>query len=341
MVSSAKKKKEKKKDFQKPKLKVGKARPKNTNATDTNFSAKSIVFKQQNLTETGRDTTALFQHNLSLLNSKNETQRRDALSYLTTVCSTEKKRSLPQPPSVIIAKAQPLVLDGNSQVRQQLLKLLRCLPPDQLGSLDQLLLYARAGMAHLSNDIRMSALDVLDWLLETNAEAVVSSAGGWVKTLSTFQNLLSWHTVPPKGAVGMNGNWSTSKPTSSLGSNKLLVHQLTSLAQLLSTGLVKPSLNQERMAAATRASAQFPLWHMDAHALPKKSNPFGYLNLFGAPRDVESEVYEDAEGRVEVFNDVGLYEAFSNGVKEAKKEGGEVGRAAALVEKALRLVEVG
>ena len=45
MGSSAKKKKEKKQDFQKAKLKVGKARPKNTNATDTSFSAKSIVLK--------------------------------------------------------------------------------------------------------------------------------------------------------------------------------------------------------------------------------------------------------------------------------------------------------
>jgi len=40
MGSSAKRKKEKAKDFQKPKLKVGKARPKNTNATDTSFAAK-------------------------------------------------------------------------------------------------------------------------------------------------------------------------------------------------------------------------------------------------------------------------------------------------------------
>lgn len=40
MTNSTKKKKEKKQDFQKQKLKVGKARPKNTNATDTSFAAK-------------------------------------------------------------------------------------------------------------------------------------------------------------------------------------------------------------------------------------------------------------------------------------------------------------
>ena len=138
MGSSAKKKKEKQKDFQKPKLKVGKARPKNTNATDTSFTSKSIVLKQQNLSETSRDGTTLFNHNLSLLSSKNETQRRDALTYLSAACAGQK--SLPQSPLMILAKAQSLILDGNSQVRQQLLKLLKCLPPDQFGSIDQLLL---------------------------------------------------------------------------------------------------------------------------------------------------------------------------------------------------------
>lgn len=38
--ASAKRKKEKAKDFQKPKLKVGKAKPKASNATDTSFRAK-------------------------------------------------------------------------------------------------------------------------------------------------------------------------------------------------------------------------------------------------------------------------------------------------------------
>jgi pre-rRNA-processing protein IPI1 len=40
MTKSNKHKNERKKDFQKEKLKVGKARPKNTNATDTSFAAK-------------------------------------------------------------------------------------------------------------------------------------------------------------------------------------------------------------------------------------------------------------------------------------------------------------
>ena len=337
MGSSAKKKKEKKKDFQKPKLKVGKTRPKNTNATDTSFSAKSIVFKQQSLSESGRDSTALFNHNLSLLSSKADTQRRDALAYLTAVCGTQQTSALPQPVSVVVEKSQQLILDGSPQVRQQLLKLLAVLPKDELGNIEKLLLYIRAGMTHMSGDIKASALDAMDWLLSLQPEAVVSCAGGWVKILRTFQSLLSWHDE----AGAASGKWSSTKPTTNLGSSKLLVHQLTTLARFLTIGLIRPDLNAERAAAAKRAAQCFPLWHVDAHTMPKKGNPYAYLNLFGAARDVESEIYDDAEERCAVFLELGLRESFAKGAKEAKQEAGEVGRAAAMVEKALRLSEEG
>lgn len=338
MGSSAKKKKEKKKDFQKPKLKVGKARPKNTNATDTSFSAKSIVLKQQSLSETGRDPNALFQHNLSLLGSKADTQRRDALIYLTTALGIQQDGRLQQPVSAVLEKAQPLILDGSSQVRQQLLKLLAALPKDDLGNIETLLLYIRAGMTHMSNDIKTSSLDAMDWLLTAQPEEVVSCPGGWVKILKTFQSLLSWDD---KDTGGANGGWSAAKTATNLGSNKLLVHQLKTLGHFLTVGLSRPDLEAERAAAAQRAAEMFPLWHTDAHLMPKKSNAFAYLNLFGAPRDVDGEMYEDAEDRCEIFRELGLYDLFAVGVKEAKKEAGDVGRASAMVEKALKLAEEG
>ena len=338
MGSSQKKKNEKAKDFQKTKLKVGKARPKNTNATDTSFAAKSIVFKQQSVSET-RDATALFNHNLSLLGAKADTQRRDALQYLTAACQLMGKGGdeLPQPTSLVVSKAQPLVLDGSNGVRQQLLKLFKALPGD-IGPLEQLLVYSRAGMTHLSTEIRSSALDVLDWLLSTQPTAVLSCPGGWIKTLKTFQNLLSWQGgISANGTnTTTNGNWSATKTATNLGSNKLLVHQLTTLNTLLVVALT-PETTSATNTIESRAASLFPLCHADAHGLPKKSNPFGYLNLFGAPRDAESEIYSDAEGRFEIFRELGLLEAFRQGVGEAKKEGGEVGRAAAGVSKALGL----
>ncbi|KAK3673124.1 rRNA processing protein [Recurvomyces mirabilis] len=339
MGALTKKQKEKKSDFKKTKLKVGKTRPKNTNATDTSFAAKSIVLKQQNLGETGRDATALFNHNLSLLSSKSETQRRDALQYLTSACTTIATAKLPQSAAAIIAKAQPLILDGNSAVRGQLLKLFRSLPAAQVGSLDQVLLYTRAGMAHLSNDIKLFALDILDWSIGTNADTVMSCPGGWIKMLRTFQNLLAWQGDTINGVV-THGKWSATKSTSSkLGSNKLLVHQLNTLASFLTAAMTPPP--SDPFAEAKRAAQIFPLLETQAHLLPAKSNTFGYLNLFGAVRDLEGEVYADADERIEIFNELGLLEDFRTGTLEAKKEAGEVGRAASGVDKALRLAEIG
>ncbi|KAK0924486.1 rRNA processing protein [Friedmanniomyces endolithicus] len=303
MGSSAKKKREKKADFKKTKLKVGKARPKNTNATDTSFTAKSIILKQQSLSETSRDATSLFNHNLSLVSSSNAKQRENALQYLTTVCLPSGKEGLPQSASAIVAKAQPYLLDGDKNVRTQVLKLFKALPASEIGPLDQILLYTKAGMVHLSDDIKLFSLDVLDWLLQTNAEAVMACPGGWAR-----------------------------KQQAARASAE---HSRESLA----VGLTAPAIDP--LAAAKRAALRFPLCQVDAHMIPKKSDPFGYLNLFGAVRDVEGEVYDDAEERVVVFNELGLLETFAVGAREAKKEAGEVGRAASGVEKALRLAEMG
>jgi pre-rRNA-processing protein IPI1 len=338
MGSSAKKKREKKQDFQKTKLKVGKARPKNTNATDTSFAAKSIVLKQQSLTETERDAATLMDLNLSLLSSRNDSQRRDALTTLTTMVAS-KDGNLPRPVSTILAKSQPLVLDGSSSVRQQLLKLLKSLPHDGLGSLDQTLLYTRAGMTHLSADIRSTSLDVLDWLLETNGEAVVNCAGGWVKMLQTFQNLLSWRSTNVTHS-NLDGQWSTTKPTNTkVGTDKLLVHQLSTLANFLSAGLKRPILDTNAQAAY--AAASFPIWHMRNHLITTRSSPYNHLNLFGTPREVDNEVYDDVEDRADIFHMLDLAAIFGCGVKDAKSLGGEVGRAAASVDKALQFASLG
>jgi pre-rRNA-processing protein IPI1 len=211
----------------------------------------------------------------------------------------------------------------------QLLKLFKSLPTSQLGPLDGALLYSRAGMTHLSTDIRLAALDTLDWLLASNGEGVVSCAGGWVKTLKTFQNLLSWTAQGSIISSATGAKWSNAKASNSLGSNKLLVHQINTLTKFLNAGLKPRAYDPNALAA------------IDAHTLPTKSNCYGYLNLFGAPRDLDSEMYDDPSERVEALHESGLYAAFKYGVGEAKKEAGEVGRAASGLEKALRFAEQG
>jgi pre-rRNA-processing protein IPI1 len=63
--------------------------------------------------------------------------------------------------------------------------------------------------------------------------------------------------------------------------------------------------------------------------------PYAYLNLFGQPRDAEGEMYESREDRMRVFADQ-FHSVVERGVENARKEGGEVGRASASVLKVLR-----
>ena len=68
--------------------------------------------------------------------------------------------------------------------------------------------------------------------------------------------------------------------------------------------------------------------------LPTRSNAFAHLNLFGPPRDEESEMYVNREERQRIFQK-GFHATVSRGIEAAKREGGEVGRAAARVAKTL------
>lgn len=233
---------------------------------------------------------------------------------------------LPQPAGLIISKVQPLVHSKSNGVRQQLVKLLQTLPAgDIAGNVDQLLLWTRAGMTHLSADVRSSSLNILDWLLQVAGDEVVSCAGGWFKTLKSFLSLLGW-----QARVDHDSHWTNRSTSTHPSDAKAQARILTSLASFLRAGLAPPT----DPAPDISAQLNFPLWHTDQHLRPTRSNAFAYLNLFGPPRDEEAEMYEDREDRQRVFYER-FQPAIAAGLEEAKKAGGEVGRAASAVRKAI------
>jgi pre-rRNA-processing protein IPI1 len=83
-------------------------------------------------------------------------------------------------------------------------------------------------MTHLAGDIRLSSLDVLEWLLRVAGDEVVGCAGGWVKTLNCFLGLLSWQT-------DALGKWSSSKAIlgKAGGESKIVVKQMNAFALFL------------------------------------------------------------------------------------------------------------
>jgi pre-rRNA-processing protein IPI1 len=324
MGSSAKKKREKKKDFQKPKLKVGKDRPKAANHTDTKFRAKAIVLNQQ-LNVDAPSSISQFQHHLSLVSSKSESQRREALAFLTTyISSTSSKKdtNLPVTGAALIEKLCPCILDSNNGVRSQVVKLLHSMSAaDIQDHVPRLLPHVRAGMTSMSKDVRASGLDILSVLIATVPEELVSGPGGWYSTLECFIIMLGWRSSEIK-------KWTMSKPA--MGEPKTTARILVALSEFLEAGLAEKRMEDE----GNRAAANFPYWDLDHHRIPTKSNAYDYLNLYGTIRDEKTEMLEDREDRLRVYDEHFRYQ-IETGVAPCRKEGGEIGRASGLLSKVL------
>ena len=256
------------------------------------------------------------------MSSRSDTQRKESLSYLTSAVSEDRKPL--QPTATLLPKLLPLALDGSNGVRAQLVKLLRSLPPEDVRDhMEKLSMYIRAGITHLATDIRDTALEILEWALQIGGQEFVACPGGWMKTLRTICTVLAWNDdIATKG-------WTSSRAVFGSSGGKLLPRTLTVLAALLRVGLVAPPAGP-----AEPKRFGFPLWHTDSHMIPKQSNPYGYLNLFGPPRDEDSQAYEDIEERRRVFRMV-FGDRVVKGAAAARREGGEVGRAAASVSKSL------
>ena len=285
----------------------------------------AIILNTQSLNIDAPSSSDQFSHHLSLLASRSDTQRKESLSYLTAVIVSRPVGSpLQQPVSVLVPKLLPLFLDGSNGVRNHLLKLLRVLPSGEVGDLiEKILLYVRAGMTHLAADIRLSSMDILGWLLEVAGEALVSCAGGWVKTLNCFLAMLGWSNEEA------NVSWSTNKASfGKAGSEgKTLVKILNTLGLFLSVGITEPETEDH-----VQDTNSFPLSHVQYHMLPKCSNTYASLNLFGTNRDEDNQMYEQYAERRKVLSSRFL-KSLERGLESARQEGGEIGRAAAVITK--------
>ncbi|OCT55002.1 Pre-rRNA-processing protein ipi1 [Cladophialophora carrionii] len=318
MGSSAKKKREKKKDFQKQKLKVGKTRPKADNHTDTSFRAKAIVLNQQ-LDVAAPTQSAVFLHQVSLLNSRSDVQRKDALAHLTNyIAASSSEEALPITTSSLLGSIFPLILDGSSGVRNQLLKLLHALPQEDVRDhVSRALPYVRAGMTHLSRDVRATAIDFLSFLIRIAGTELVSCPGGWHQTLECFTTVLGWRSASSKASFA--------------GDVRSTARILNVLSDFLQAGLLTDKLSSSEPNSLVTA---FPLWRVETLLVPTKSSAYAHLNLFGPQAEDDSQILDEQEDRLQNFTRH-FRDPVLAGIEAARKEGGELGRAAGLVVKTL------
>lgn len=275
----------------------------------------------QSLSETAPDAVQKFRHYLSLAaTSSSDKHRRDALNFLTSQLSAEPYDN-PVGTREVLVKLLPLIPSPSSGVRKQLLKLFRCLPGDEVRiHAEEVLRWVRVGMTHLSAEVSLDSLAVLDWLLECAADEVVSCPGGWVMTLNAFCGMVGW-------SKATNSGWTTGaktgvRSTKDSGSHSV---QLSTLARFLQAGL-----KAEDAVVANQDEYWDRLYRLD-----RTRDPFAYLNIFGKRRDEDGEMYQDRESRQRVFHRryAPLVVA---GAERARREGGATGRAAIVLEGVLK-----
>lgn len=221
------------------------------------------------------------------------------------------------------------MLDGSSGVRNQLLKLFQALSTEDIRDhVPKILPYMRAGMTHLSRDIRTSAIEFLSFLVKAAGGELVSCPGGWRQTLECFTTVLGWRSNDV-------GNWSSNKASFG-GDVKSTARIMQVLSEFLQAGL---GVDETASVGMNSLAANFPLWHVESLMVPVKSNAYAYLHLFGSQADDESQILDDREERLQNFMNY-FQSPIMAGIDAAKKEGGELGRASGLLVKTIERAQV-
>lgn len=310
------------------KLKVGKTKPKAANATETGFRAKAIVLKNQSLNTAAPSSSDQIANHLALLGSRSETQRKNSLNALANAAASA--HSLPT--AVLLPHCLHLVTDGSGGVRESLLKLLRCV---RIGSCtgfeDKIVLHIQTGLTHIAADVCNTALDMLDWAMDTLGLPLVTCSGGWFKILRCFMLVFGW-SDSRMGQELRSGPWTNSGyALEKLNKDKAVISKaLERLAKFLSLGLTEP---RDSKSKAMALQPHFKC-HVKPHLVPRRSGAFAHLGLFGTEQADDTRMLETRFDRQHLLRTTFL-ENVEKGLAATRHHGGEVGRGAAIVQRTL------
>lgn len=331
-MGSVRKKKEKQKDFQKAKLKVGKTKAKPSNHTDTSFVAKAISLPNQSIGGARNvDAEIDLIKRLSLTKHHANQTRKETLIYI--------EQHLPSEPTLykqILTAVVPLIIDQSRSVREALVSLLLKAADIQPNLMElharSVILYIHSAMTHISSDIRNDSVKFLDILIKHGRDSLVRSA--WVKTLKAYFSILAWTLNESKQSVSLAITTSSVTKTSS----KSKAGILDSFVKFIKAGVEDEQLDPEQI--------KITVHHLTGkYLIPSTPQPFAQLKLFHRPEattknknttdqtiDLNTISCEDSKTRTKV-----LVEFFVPQIKKhvgnVIKEGGEQGKAARSLEK--------
>lgn len=328
-MGSKRKRTEKKKDFHKTKLKVGKTAAKPANYTDTSFRSKTISLPNQGLAKRQEDLT----HQLALTKHHSSSTRKEVLGYIAT--------HLPSNPAAykdIIGSITPLITDQSNGVRTEAVALLKACALAQPGLLELhirlLALFVHSSMSHIVPEVRNSSTKFLEVLIAHASQPLIASY--FTKTLKSFFTLMAWTLVLDKKAVLMAITTSVAVGGSA---KKARIGHLAVLRQLLEVALFAPEV------AESTAAEPVSVIHPDSlrNMVPLVPSTYAPLKLFvqemkktpGGSNDdgtftlesIDDVNTDDIDTRVKVVRDV-FHEPLVRNLNNLVKEGGDVGREA-------------
>lgn len=189
-MGSTRKSKLKKKDFVKPKLKVGKSTTA-ANATNTEFKAKRITLSRTSLNSSTDDN---YSRKLSLLkkSTTNVNSRQEILTEI--VSSLQKNQDLPI--DAILSTIRILFVDQSKKVRSLARESLSLIikSNENLVSLnhDSLMLFLYSAMTHLKPTIRSDSIHILQLIFSNDNLRALTLSNHWIRLWNNLLVLLNW-----------------------------------------------------------------------------------------------------------------------------------------------------
>lgn len=317
-MGSKKKKSEKKKDFQKPKLKVGKSAVRAANHTDTSFSARTIKVASQLTRPASADADLARQ--LALCRHHSAATRKEVLTHLAANLPKASSSTYKQ----ILTSTVSLVTDPDPSVRAAFVALLVACAEVRSGLLDVhmtlLVLFVHLAMLHIQPDVRASSTAALQVLADHAPLLLVQ--GHFVKTLRAFFTLMAWKMEEGKSAVSV-----VTAPTTG-GLPRARARHVAVLRKILEYAVYGDRL----LNLAPGADVQTPHPHTAAHLIPISSQAFVSLRLFSQElpagvSDVDSVATDDEATRRKIVRDV-FAVLLRRNLENMVHEGGEPGKEA-------------
>ncbi|CAI4063742.1 hypothetical protein SKDZ_08G1330 [Saccharomyces kudriavzevii ZP591] len=332
-MTKSRKQKQKKKDFLRKKLKVGKPKEKASNATDTSFVSKTISIRNQHLDQDPHDLTK----RLTLLKHHNINVRKETLiKFQKSIPSIINSRLM----TPLLTQSIPLICDESQQVRQGLVDLI-----DEIGSRDAeilklhcniFVLYINMAMTHIVTQIQADSTKFLSHLLKFCSDEVVRKS--WIKLLNGVYGVLGW------GQVGKNESASVVQ-TKKRNAKYVSIH-LSALYTLVEYGCQDESARGDNDAAQ---SLEHTSELRNPYLIPEYPQPFEHLKLFtrelkvkdaaanGANAALLSLATQDIDTRRAAFSEQFL-PIVRKQIEIIIKEGGECGKSANNLKKLLAKV---